>query len=290
MVFLFSNEILSERRGVLSERRGVLSERRGVLSERRGVLSERRGVLSERRGVLSERRGVLSERRGVLSERRGVLSERRGVLSERRGVLSERRGVLESEERFLHAAGKIIDTMTANAGLFPNSPVSLVQVKAERDDYAKALDSSAHAGKTGEIHQTRKALEESLQKNGNYVNELANGDEVILEKSGYPMAKSHTKYGPLPPLQKAVFKNGAVSGSIEFDLEAMDGCFGYLISSTLANSAEADPRRWQTDWHSTHRGMLKGFERGKEYKFAVAAVGASAEVEWLIVGSTLFVN
>ncbi|KAK3604989.1 hypothetical protein CHS0354_000654 [Potamilus streckersoni] len=196
----------------------------------------------------------------------------------------------ESQERFLHAAGKIIDTMTANAGLFPNLPVSLVQVKAERDDYAKALDSSAHAGKTGEIHQTRKALEESLQKNGNYVNELANGDEVILEKSGYPMEKSHTKYGPLPPLQKAVFKNGAVSGSIEFDLEAMDGCFGYLISSTLANSAEADPRRWQTDWHSTHRGMLKGFERGKEYKFAVAAVGASAEVEWLFVGSTLFVN
>ncbi|KAK3582537.1 hypothetical protein CHS0354_024087 [Potamilus streckersoni] len=27
-----------------------------------------------------------------------------------------------------------------------------------------------------------------------------------------------------------------------------------------------------------------------EYKFAVAAVGASAEVEWLIVGCTLFAN
>ncbi|KAK3582471.1 hypothetical protein CHS0354_024018 [Potamilus streckersoni] len=191
---------------------------------------------------------------------------------------------------FLHTSEKILEAITVHADLFKDLPVSPKDFAAQIDAYRTAFNSEAHAGRTGELHNTRKALEESLRLNGQYVNDVAKGDEAILEKSGYPMEKSHTKYGPLPPLQKAVFKNGAVSGSIEFDLEAMDGCFGYLISSTLANSAEADPRRWQTDWHSTHRGMLKGFERGKEYKFAVAAVGASAEVEWLIVGSALFVN
>ncbi|KAK3582463.1 hypothetical protein CHS0354_024010 [Potamilus streckersoni] len=187
----------------------------------------------------------------------------------------------ETQADFLHLAGEIITKMTENASLFPNLPVQLKQVTAERDAFRDVFNSSEHVGRTGELHNTRKALEESLRKNGKYVNDVANGNEEILEKSGYPMAKEPSPHGEIPaPTEAGVSLNP--DGGFDIWATLVDKRYnGVLFAFTEVSNPDDDPATWRTHYAPIPDTTIRsGYTKGKEYKFAVTFLGSSEMLHW----------
>ncbi|KAK3605057.1 hypothetical protein CHS0354_000723 [Potamilus streckersoni] len=178
-------------------------------------------------------------------------------------------------------AGEIITKMTENAGVFPNLPVSLTQVTAERNTYRDVFNSSEHAGRTGELQNARKALEVSLQKNGKYINDLADGNLEILEKSGYPIAKEHRHVGDLPApewLHVEILHGGGFT----FEVANVPNHWGYLIAYAEASDLEKNPNNWVKLWSPVpYSEFESGFKSGVKYKFAACAVGSSFKLAWV---------
>ncbi|KAK3582173.1 hypothetical protein CHS0354_023707 [Potamilus streckersoni] len=192
---------------------------------------------------------------------------------------------------FLHLAGEIITKMTENASLFPNLPVQLKQVTAERDAFRDVFNSSEHVGRTGELHNTRKALEESLRKNGKYVNDIANGNEEILEKSGYPLAKEPSPHGDIPaPTEAGVSLNP--DGGFDIWATLVDKRYnGVLFAFTEVSNPDDDPATWRTHYAPIPDTTIRsGYTKGKEYKFAVTFLGSSETLHWFKLSKTLFAS
>src|SRR5258706_15717373 len=80
----------------------------------------------------------------------------------------------------------IIKTLlTTNALTFPALPVAAATINTQSGAYTTILGTPDYAGKTADLAAARLTLETSLRKDGLYVNSVANGDAVILAKSGY---------------------------------------------------------------------------------------------------------
>ncbi|KAK3582465.1 hypothetical protein CHS0354_024012 [Potamilus streckersoni] len=182
----------------------------------------------------------------------------------------------ETQADFLHLVGEIITKMTENASLFPNLPVQLKQVTAERDTFRDVFNSSEHVGRTGELHNTRKALEESLRQN---------------ERSGYPLAKEPTPHGPIPaPTEAGVEINE--DGFFEIWATIVDKSYsGVIFAATEADNPINDPQQWTFEYSPVPSIVFsRGIVDGKKYKFAVAFVGSSEKLHWLILNKTLYGN
>ncbi|KAK3582532.1 hypothetical protein CHS0354_024082 [Potamilus streckersoni] len=181
--------------------------------------------------------------------------------------------------------------MTENASLFPNLPVPLTQVVSERDTFRDTFNSSQHAGRTGDLQKSRKVLEESLHKNGMYINELANGDLSILERSGYPLAKEPKPHGPVPATDRAGVSYHSGGG---FDIWAVapeKDYYGVLFAFTEVTNPDNNPLHWFYRYSPIPKTVISNdLIRGKEYKFAVAFVRGSETLNWFKLSETLFAN
>ena len=123
--------------------------------------------------------------------------------------------------------GVIEDQLTDNLADFPALPVPLATYVGYLSDFNTVLNSAIYPERTVELHIKRKLVESDLRKNGVYVNELADGDEMLLAKSGYPFAKDPAPVGELP---KASFKDiVSIPGGFLIELNHIEHAKGYLV-------------------------------------------------------------
>ena len=118
-------------------------------------------------------------------------------------------------------AQTIHDQITANAATFTSPPTTMVVLATLITTYAQKLAARASNASLDVLaFQTARAvLEGALHDLGIYVNLIAKGDAMIVEKSGFP---SYTTGGgatpgpsPIPgPPQDVKLRPGALSGSI----------------------------------------------------------------------------
>ena len=85
-------------------------------------------------------------------------------------------------------AQTIHDKMTTNAATFASPPVTMTALQTLVTTYDSKLVARASNASVDVLafNEAREALEDGLGKLGNYVNITADGDPVIVEKSGIP--------------------------------------------------------------------------------------------------------
>jgi hypothetical protein len=192
-----------------------------------------------------------------------------------------------TEDEIVDVARLIETEMTDHSATFPTPPVGIPVLKGQLDNYELIKSAPVYPNKTEDLGAARTLINTTLRNNGIYVNTVANGDLVKLGLSGYPISKLPSPVGDLPALVSAEIKNAAAL-SFSFKIATVEHAVGYLIAVTPVLNSETDPNLWRIVWSSRHTRTVGGFERGKEYKFAVCAVGTTDNLNWLISGTTLF--
>ena len=141
-----------------------------------------------------------------------------------------------------------------------------------------ALSAAQEGGKTNVATKNARKQEliDLLIQLGNYVMLTANGDEVMLTSSGFPLTKERQ---PLPPLvQPEIVKleNGINSGELNVIITSVPGARTYVYQYTQ------DPLTDNSNWASNNSTLVKfsfnNLEAGKKYWCRVAAYGRNEQV------------
>jgi hypothetical protein len=182
---------------------------------------------------------------------------------------------------------KIFNDLTTNIGTFPGLPVPLPVLDGLITTYEGILEAPNYENRTNDLGAARVLLNSALHDDGVEVNVICKGNLVKLGLSGYPISKLAAPVGVLPAPVSAKIKNGAPL-TFDFDIASVDNAAGYLVAITPVSNPETNPYLWRIVWSRSHTCSVGGNARGTEYKFAVCAVGAEDEVNWLLSGTTLF--
>lgn len=115
-------------------------------------------------------------------------------------------------------AQAIHDEMTANAATFTAPPVAMTALDTLIGDFNTKLAAKASRATADVIafNVARHELEEALGELGNYVNGVAKGDAMIVEKSGFPSYETGQSAPGGPPAAPTNLRlrHGDVSGEI----------------------------------------------------------------------------
>jgi len=115
-------------------------------------------------------------------------------------------------------AHTIHDKMAANAVTFATPPVPMATLQTQATTYDAKLIARASNAKTDVIafNEARDTLEESLGVLGNYVNTIAKGDPMIVDKSGFPSYLTARPADTSPPAAPTDLRlrQGDLSGSV----------------------------------------------------------------------------
>ena len=173
-------------------------------------------------------------------------------------------------------ARHIHDKMSDNADTFVSPIIAMPDLLIVIKDYEAKLVARG-SGATADVlalKVARKALEKSLGVLGMYVNGLAQGDPVIVEKSGFPIYDTRRTPDFSPPAapENLRLARGGLSGTLVARYKpARPGSTNEVQANT------GDPNN-ENDWHrvSLYRGSkaeMSGFEPGSLVWIRVRTVG-----------------
>jgi hypothetical protein len=112
-----------------------------------------------------------------------------------------------------------------------------------------------------------------------YVNAVANGNEVIIESSGFALSAAPGPIGILPAPERLETTEGANPGEIEVNFSKVDKATGYLIIYTDQDPQPTDHHAWTSQLNSRTKLLLIGLKSGVKHYFKVGTVTAQATQE-----------
>jgi len=136
----------------------------------------------------------------------------------------------------------MIACLTGNLN-FPNLPFTVVQLAAKKTAYDAKLVLSKQGNHvaTQEAADIRLEMSTMVKKNGNHINETAEGNVAKLESSGYKLAKDH--HHPIP--HGYSFSNGDTRDAAKIVVPVIEGgvtYLGFVCEEPLAENIE------ESDW------------------------------------------
>lgn len=179
-----------------------------------------------------------------------------------------------NDEDLATPVGIIGNSLTTNAGAFATLPVSGAAILTLLGKFTDILGMPVYPNKTEDGNAARVNLEKALKLDGDNVNTTADGDEVILGLSGFPLAQPHVPVGPLAKGTFNAFTNKESNpGELDYEIKGVLHAKGYLVCYTLFTNAEADPRKWTWFWSPTSKGTLTGLDSSAKYKLRSVGLG-----------------
>jgi hypothetical protein len=181
-----------------------------------------------------------------------------------------------TDAALLVLAQAILAALTGNT-FFPTPTPALAAVQTALNDYMAALSASQEGGRTNVATKNarKKDLVDLLIQLGNYVMLTANGDDVMLTSSGFPLTRERQ---PLPPLEQPEIlkiENGINSGELNITIASVFGARTYVYQYAK------DPLSDNNDWVSNNSTLVKfsfnNLETGKKYWCRVAAYGRNEQ-------------
>ncbi len=173
-------------------------------------------------------------------------------------------------------AQSIHDNMTTNAATFGSPPVTMTAMQTLVTTYDTKLVVRASRASVDVLafNEAREALDEALGVLGNYVNGVAKGDPMIVEKSGFPSyltTRTPDTSAPAAP-QDLRLAQGDMSGSIRARYKP-----DRQKSTNEVQTNTGDPNT-EADWHTKGifqggRADLTGFTPGTVVWVRVRTVG-----------------
>jgi len=169
---------------------------------------------------------------------------------------------------------EIVTNMTGNAN-YPTPNPALAGISTAIGELADAYEAALDLGKTKKaiMREKDEALDNLMRTLRDYVNEVGNGDEVILMSSGFDLAKLPSPIGPLsaPINLRALYSE--TPGEVYLRWKPVYGASTYKIQY---KSDGQDDAEWMDAGLSTKgRFTVTGLENAKYYWFRVAANGAA---------------
>lgn len=171
----------------------------------------------------------------------------------------------------------IVSKMSKNED-YPNPTPSLNVVQASIKAYADALI-KCQGGTKEDVavkNEKRKVLELNLTHLGNYVNSVAEGNLVKLDRSGFPLSKIPESVGFLPAPETFKVTDGENPGEVYYEMKANKRAHGYIVISALVPAPENN-EEWHGKTSSMSKGWLSGLQSGKKYAFKAAYSTSEAD-------------
>lgn len=182
-----------------------------------------------------------------------------------------------TEANLLVIAQAILAALTGNA-YFPTTTPTLAAFQTIISAYATALSAAKEGGKTNVAikNQKKEELIAVLIALANYVTFTANGDEVMVISSGFPVTKQRE---PMPPLGKPEIlkvEDGANPGGLTITIAGMKAAKTFLYQHTQ------DPLTDANEWTGQNSTLTKfsfvDLQSGKKYWTRVAAYGINEQI------------
>ena len=146
--------------------------------------------------------------------------------------------------------------------------------------YNKTITTPIYPSKAANLKASRKRAQRTLKTNGNTINTTANGDEVLLKKSAYPMQKPDEAQGQLPKTLLIIDWNN-MEGELEYSISRIDEQkIKYGIMYTDADNPETDVTKWTFFYCGSRTGTMVDMESGKKFKFVSFAMGTVEKLNY----------
>ena len=176
------------------------------------------------------------------------------------------------DAKLLTFAQNVVPSMAAAVESFPTPTPTLVSISDEISNYAALLQSAASREKVQVAlkNQSKQALLQLLSQLADYVNMVAQGDEVMLSQSGFNLNKV-----PQPISMKGaaglVLLDGGNSGELVLKFRRVEGASGYLYQYTTDPLLPED--KWVSIAATTTSLTFTGLTKGVTYYCRVIAIG-----------------
>ncbi|MEI6056508.1 MAG: hypothetical protein WCR55_10675 [Lentisphaerota bacterium] len=173
-------------------------------------------------------------------------------------------------------AQNIVTKMTGNTA-FPKPVPALTVVQTAIKEYADALTKCQDGNKldTATKNAKRAVLEKHLAHLGNYVNNIAEGDLILLDSTGIPLTKLPEPIGILPAPTNFRVTDGDNPGEVCVQTDKVEKALTYVVVFATV-PAPANIEDWHAKTFSSVKNWIAGLESGKKYIFKVAATSREA--------------
>jgi len=164
----------------------------------------------------------------------------------------------------------VVAKMTGNA-FFATPAVKLVDLTAKADALEVAIEAATYGSRSSKLARNQLLREGGamLTMQANYVRATCEGDALMLDSSGFPLAKQHD---PLPPPQPPgdlkVVRTLEV-GVLKVQWKAMRGTMVYYVE--MQEEGTTPWTRILTTGRVKH--VISDLTTGKEYSFRVQVLG-----------------
>jgi hypothetical protein len=177
---------------------------------------------------------------------------------------------------------RLIAGITDNPTLFPAPNPTMAVVTAAVDE----LEADYNAAKAARLNAKTltQILEDQVDTFGasiaqlaSYVDNIANGDAVTIERAGFAVRATPTPVGPLPAPTDLQAAPGEHKGHAALRWGAIYGAKSYLIK----RAEDAPELKWGFIASSTKRSAdVNSMISGKTYWHRVAALGTAGQGPW----------
>lgn len=151
----------------------------------------------------------------------------------------------------------------------------MTRFQSEMNEYHDLLE-KVKMGTSGDVLRKNMA-KEALTKDMHYiaveVNQQAQNDLVKLQSSGFPLAKTGSKVGPLPKPTDFKVSSGLNTGELLFEVEANRHSSVYLFFYAEMPAPETISAMNKLV-STTHKRNATGFKPGMQYKCLCAYQGS----------------
>lgn len=174
----------------------------------------------------------------------------------------------------------IIAKMTGNVH-FPNPNPTLAVVDAAVEELYEAYQAASDGGKTlkATVRSKLRVVYNKMRPLRDYVNEQGDGDEEILNTSGFPLAELPTPIGDLQIPGNVRVKTLEGTGKVEVVCDKVKGATGYQIRYRLL--PVTDTTEWITkDPMGPKRQTVKNLASAVYHEFQMRAIGSGEPSSW----------
>ncbi len=185
-----------------------------------------------------------------------------------------------TEPDFYKASMRVYKTLKINAAFFTDLPVKMNILLPLIVKFDNARTNLVYHGKGADVKDARKKVEKILRKNGNWLNIFADGDETLLNKTGYPFQGGFKAQGQLEETVleiRALKQKGRVSYSIsKIQLQGIR----YGIMYTLTTNEDNNPAHWNFHYCAGRKGIISELISKEKHKFVSFGMGSEGKLTY----------
>jgi hypothetical protein len=178
-------------------------------------------------------------------------------------------------------AMKVHDRMTANAGTFAEPDVEMPALLTKAEALQTAQANAINGGKLEKAIRDAAELdlEQALRKLANYVENVSEGNEVLIGQAGMVARRPRVALIPDTPAPAELRTgNTIISTEVKLKWKKASNIQGHEIQVCPHPITEDG---WKLVKHSTRsRVVIPGLEAGKTYWFRVRGFSAAGTSEW----------